>query len=70
MFMHLFAFLFQEIKEENYLTLVGVVMTFDIFLKLCNIYDYPFALLLINIVLPECGFFTLWTLDFSLVYPP
>jgi hypothetical protein len=61
--MHLFAFLFQEIKEENYLTLVGVVMTFDIFLKLCNIYDYPFALLLINIVLPECGFFTLWTLD-------
>lgn len=36
-------------------------MTFDNFLKLCNIYGYPFAL--INIVLPECRFFTLWTFD-------
>jgi hypothetical protein len=44
MFMHLFALLFQEIKEQKYLMLVGVVMTFDIFLKLCNIYSYPFAL--------------------------
>ncbi len=44
MFMHLFTLLFQEIKEKKKLMLVGVVMTFDIFLKLCNIYGYPIGL--------------------------